>query len=123
MGTATCLQAIDGNLDVVSAEWDQRIALGVVLAAGGYPDSYNKGDVITGLEDTESASKKVFHAGTVRTDGNILTNGGRVLCAVGLGNSVTEAQKTAYELVDAITWDNVYFRTDIGYRAIEREKS
>jgi len=118
-----CLQAIDGKLDIAKAEWDERTALGVVLAAGGYPDSYSKGDVITGLADSENTSGKIFHAGTRQIDGEIVTAGGRVLCAVGLGDSVTEAQAVAYELVNTITWNNVYFRTDIGYRAIERENA
>ena len=118
-----CLDAIDGKLNEAETVWDERTSLGVVLAAGGYPESYHKGDVISGLENTETKSSKVFHAGTIEKDGNIVTNGGRVLCAVGLGNSVTEAQKIAYQLVDKINWENVYFRTDIGHRAIAREQS
>jgi phosphoribosylamine--glycine ligase len=117
-----CLDTLDGKLDQATADWDTRTSLGVVLAAGGYPDSYNKGDVITGLENTETESTKVFHAGTANKDGNIVTNGGRVLCAVALGNSVTEAQQKAYQLVDKISWDNMYYRTDIGHRAIAREQ-
>jgi phosphoribosylamine--glycine ligase len=116
-----CLDAIDGKLDQAEAEWDERTSLGVVLAAGGYPESYDKGDVISGLEDTETDSSKVFHAGTAEKDGKVVTNGGRVLCAVALGNSVTEAQQCAYQLVDKISWNNVYYRTDIGHRAIARE--
>jgi len=116
-----CLQALEGKLDVANAEWDERTSLGVVLAAGGYPESYNKGDIITGLENTETESTKVFHAGTAEVEGNIVTNGGRVLCACALGNSVTEAQNKAYEVVKQISWNKVYFRTDIGYRAVERE--
>ena len=118
-----CLDAIDGKLDQAEAEWDERTSLGVVLAAGGYPESYRKGDVISGLEDTETGSTKVFHAGTAEKDGKVITNGGRVLCAVALGNSVTEAQQRAYQLVDKISWNNVYYRTDIGHRAIAREKA
>jgi phosphoribosylamine--glycine ligase len=117
-----CLQALDKNLDNTTANWDERISLGVVLAAGGYPDSYNKGDVITGIEGTETDSTKVFHAGTSEKDGAVVTNGGRVLCACALGNSVTEAQQRAYEVVKKINWDKVYYRTDIGYRAIAREQ-
>ena len=96
----------------------------MVLAAGGYPASYNKGDVISGLPtaDADSSNEKVFHAGTKTIDGQVTTNGGRILCAVGLGNSVTEAQQQAYELTKKISWDNVYYRTDIGYRAAAREK-
>jgi len=116
-----CLDAIDGKLDNAEARWDERTSLGVVLAAGGYPESYDKGDIISGLENTETETSKVFHAGTIEKNGAIVTNGGRVLCAVGLGDSVTEAQKTAYQIVDKISWNNVYFRTDIGHRAIERE--
>jgi len=118
-----CLDAIDGKLDQAEAEWDERTSLGVVLAAGGYPENYDKGDVISGLEDTETDSTKVFHAGTAEKDGKVVTNGGRVLCAVALGNSVTEAQQSAYQLVDKISWNNVYYRTDIGHRAIAREKA
>ncbi len=117
-----CLDAIDGKLNQSKTEWDERSSLGVVLAAGGYPESYHKGDVISGLENTETESTKVFHAGTAEKDGKVVTNGGRVLCAVALGNSVTEAQNLAYQLVDKITWNNVYFRTDIGHRAIKREQ-
>jgi phosphoribosylamine--glycine ligase len=120
---ALCNAALDKKLDNVSAEWDSRAALGVVLAAGGYPASYNKGDVISGLPETDAANAKVFHAGTKTIDGNVTTNGGRVLCAVGLGDSVTEAQQAAYALTRQITWDNVYYRTDIGYRAVLREES
>ncbi|NOQ88939.1 MAG: phosphoribosylamine--glycine ligase [Gammaproteobacteria bacterium] len=118
-----CLDAINGNLDNATTQWDERTSLGVVLAAGGYPEAYNKGDIISGLENTETESTKVFHAGTAEKDDNVVTNGGRVLCAVALGNSVTQAQRVAYQLVDKISWKNVYFRTDIGYRAIARESS
>jgi phosphoribosylamine--glycine ligase len=115
-----CLQAVNGKLDEAEINFDPRAAVGVVLAAGGYPNSYNKGDVITGIP-AATADKKVFHAGT-KTDGdNVVTSGGRVLCAVALGDTVTEAQKGAYELVDLIDWDKVYYRTDIAYRAIARE--
>ena len=117
-----CLQALDNNLDNTTANWDERTSLGVVLAAGGYPDSYNKGDVITGIEGTETDSTKVFHAGTAEKDGAVVTSGGRVLCACALGNTVTEAQQKAYEVVKKINWDKVYYRTDIGYRAIAREQ-
>jgi phosphoribosylamine--glycine ligase len=117
-----CLRALDEKLDETTANWDPRTSLGVVLAAGGYPDSYNKGDIISGLDNTESDTTKVFHAGTAEKDGAVVTNGGRVLCACALGNSVTEAQQKAYEVVKKIHWDNVYYRTDIGYRAIAREK-
>ncbi len=118
-----CLDAVDGKLNQSKALWDERTSLGVVLTAGGYPESYDKGDVIRGLENTETESSKVFHAGTTEKDGNLVTNGGRVLCATALGNSVTEAQKLAYQLVDKIGWKNVYYRTDIGHRAIAREST
>lgn len=117
-----CLAGVDGTLDLQTTQWDPRPALGVVLAAGGYPFDYAKGDTINGLE-TEIANSKIFHAGTSMNDGEVVTQGGRVLCATALGNSVSEAQKTAYELVKNIHWNKVYYRTDIGYRAINRENS
>ena len=119
---AHCLAAVDGKLDSQTAQWDPRAAVGVVLAAGGYPFDYAKGDVITGLE-TQIDNSKVFHAGTSLKDGEVVTQGGRVLCVTALGNSVSEAQKTAYDLVKNINWNKVYYRTDIGYRAINRENS
>lgn len=119
-----CLSAIAGKLDSTTAEWDPRAAIGVVLAAGGYPDSYPKGDVISGLDQVNAIDTigKVFHAGTANKDGNIVTNGGRVVCVVSLGDTVTEAQRKAYQAVEKISWDKVYYRTDIGHRAIAREK-
>ncbi|RLV58758.1 phosphoribosylamine--glycine ligase [Parashewanella curva] len=116
-----CLAACRGELDKVTAEYDSRAAVGVVLAAGGYPESYRKGDIIDGLT-LGNNEQKVFHAGTSAKDERIVTNGGRVLCATALGNSVTEAQKSAYALVDTVHWDDVFFRTDIAYRAIAREQ-
>ncbi|MDH5471727.1 MAG: phosphoribosylamine--glycine ligase [Gammaproteobacteria bacterium] len=118
--TELCLAATEGKLDQYQTEWDERCSLGVVLAAGGYPADYHKGDIISGLEGLDSATTKVFHAGTSEKDGKVVTNGGRVLCACALGNTVAEAQQSAYQLVNKIKWDNVYFRTDIGYRAINR---
>ncbi len=118
-----CEAAIDGQLAGKTTKWDERCAVGVVLAAGGYPASYDKGDVISGLPTTETAGEKVFHAGTALKDGDITTNGGRVLCATALGNSVTEAQARAYELTRQIDWKDVYFRNDIAYRAIAREQN
>ncbi|MDX2424038.1 MAG: phosphoribosylamine--glycine ligase [Amphritea sp.] len=117
-----CDAALDGKLDQTSADWDTRSAVGVVLAAGGYPGDYAKGDVISLPESTEEGAK-VFHAGTAMKDGQVVTNGGRVLCATALGNSVTEAQQRAYELVKQIDWNGVYYRDDIAYRAIAREQS
>jgi phosphoribosylamine--glycine ligase len=116
--------ALDGRLDTTAADWDDRPSLGVVLAAGGYPESYNKGDAISGLDaDAASADLKIFHAGTKQDGDDIVTAGGRVLCAVALGDNVSDAQAKAYGLVDQISWDNMYCRRDIGYRAVAREKS
>ncbi|WP_322803284.1 phosphoribosylamine--glycine ligase [Vibrio alfacsensis] len=117
-----CLAAIDEKLDQVESKWDPRASIGIVLAAGGYPATYNKGDVISGLPQVEIEGEKVFHAGTENKDGDIVTNGGRVLCATALGNSVSEAQQRAYELAKQICWDGMFHRNDIGYRAIAREQ-
>ncbi|VAW48804.1 Phosphoribosylamine--glycine ligase, partial [hydrothermal vent metagenome] len=118
-----CLAAIDGKLDTVTAQWDNRAALGVVMAAGGYPDSYRKGDVISGLEKASAADLKVFHAGTALNDaGEVITSGGRVLCITALGDTVSAAQKRAYEGLKLVTWEQAYFRTDIGHRAVSREE-
>ncbi|AYV21564.1 MULTISPECIES: phosphoribosylamine--glycine ligase [Vibrio] len=117
-----CQAAIDKKLDQVESMWDPRASIGIVLAAGGYPASYNKGDVISGLPTTEVEGEKVFHAGTADKDGNVVTNGGRVLCATALGNTVSEAQARAYELTKKISWDGMFHRNDIGYRAIAREQ-
>ncbi|GGK81250.1 phosphoribosylamine--glycine ligase [Amphritea balenae] len=116
-----CNAALDQKLDQTSADWDSRCAVGVVLAAGGYPGDYGKGDVIS-LPAEVAEGTKVFHAGTAQKDGEIVTNGGRVLCATAMGNSVTEAQQRAYELVKQIDWNGVYYRDDIAYRAIAREQ-
>jgi len=117
-----CLAALEQTLDSKSAEWDSRCAVGVVLASGGYPDLYAKGDIISGIP-TSTKHQKVFHAGTTEQEGNIVTSGGRVLCATALGSSVSEARAAAYELVNSINWKNVYFRTDIAYRAVARENT
>jgi len=117
-----CEAALDGKLDTVKAEWDSRAAVGVVLAAGGYPDAYRKGDVIRGLDVADNDDAKVFHAGTSLKDGNVVTSGGRVLCATALGNTVAEAQQKAYNAIESLDWDDKYFRTDIAYRAIAREQ-
>lgn len=116
-----CLLACNGKLDEATIEFDPRAAVGVVLAAGGYPGSYGKGEVISGLELNTLADRKTFHAGTAEKDGNVITSGGRVLCATALGNTVTDAQQAAYELLNQISWKDVQFRTDIAYRAIARE--
>lgn len=117
-----CLAAIDGKLDQVESNWDERASIGIVLAAGGYPADYSKGDAISGLPTTETEGEKVFHAGTTNKDGTVVTNGGRVLCATALGNTVFEAQQRAYKLAEQISWDGMFHRNDIGYRAIAREQ-
>jgi len=115
--------ALNGTLDSAKADWDPRPSLGVVLASGGYPDSYNKGALISGLDAADSDDLKIFHAGTKATADGVVTNGGRVLCAVALGDNVADAQSAAYGLVKRIDWENVYYRSDIGYRAVARENS
>jgi phosphoribosylamine--glycine ligase len=119
--TVLCEAALDGKLDRVTAQWDPRAALGVVLAAAGYPDTVRKGDRIAGLGEAAQLPGKVFHAGTAQTNDSIVTNGGRVLCAVGLGARVSDAQRAAYALVNRLCWDGMQYRRDIGYRAIARE--
>lgn len=119
---AHCLAALDGRLDQEDTRWDQRRAVGVVLAAGGYPGDYAKGEVISGLPVTETPDRKVFHAGTTTDGENVVTAGGRVLCATALGDTVAQAQQAAYELADQISWPGAFCRRDIGYRAIAREQ-
>jgi phosphoribosylamine--glycine ligase len=118
-----CQRAMDGRLDDESApQWDPRPALGVVMAAGGYPGDYEKGFPIRGLGDVAGIpDAMVFHAGTRLRDGQILTNGGRVLCVTALGGTVTEAQARAYALVERIDWQGAYYRGDIGHRALHRQ--
>ena len=111
---------IDGRLNEVEAQWDRRVALGVVLAAGGYPDSPKKGDVISGLPVGEMEDCHVFHAGTALMDGKVVSNGGRVLCATALGDTIRLAQKRAYELAEQIKFDGAQYRRDIGFRAMKR---
>jgi len=118
-----CQAAIDKKLDSIEAQWDSKASVGVVLASGGYPDSYEKGHIIEGLDSVDSELTKVFHAGTIDKNGQVATQGGRVLCMVALGDSVSEAQQLAYQKVKKIHWQDVFYRTDIGYRAIAREKS
>jgi len=117
-----CQAALNGKLGDMSISFDSRPAVGVVLAAGGYPNAYAKGKTISGLDTAQDNSKKIFHAGTAEQNGEIITNGGRVLCATAMGDSVTDAQQAAYKLVEQINWDDVYYRTDIAYRAINREQ-
>jgi phosphoribosylamine--glycine ligase len=113
-----CQAALAKNLDKMSTDWDPRPALGVVMAAGGYPDDYAKGHVISGLPKQSTSDSKVFHAGTLQSEGNTVTNGGRVLCACALGETIADAQNKAYELCQQIDWQDVYYRTDIGFKAI-----
>lgn len=118
-----CQAALDKKLDRTTAEWDERKSVGVVMAAGGYPGDYAKGDVIN-LPESCPEGSKIFHAGTKLDDnGNVVTAGGRVLCVTALGDSVTEAQQRAYELLKQVSWKDAYFRTDIAYRAIARENA
>ena len=113
-----CQAALAQRLDKVEIDWDDRVALGVVMAAGGYPGTYAKGSVISGLPKQQIDSRKVFHAGTqCRDDGHIVTNGGRVLCACALADSICGAQKEVYRDIESIHWDDAYYRTDIGYKA------
>jgi phosphoribosylamine---glycine ligase len=118
---AHCLAALDGALDREQLQWDSRVALGVVMAAGGYPDSYAQGRAIHGLEAAAGPDLKVFHAGTERDGERTITAGGRVLCVTALGDSVREAQARAYDAARKIGWEGAYYRTDIGYRAVARE--
>jgi len=112
-----CNAAIDGKLDQVTAEWSQDTAVGVVLAAGGYPADYNKGDVITGLKDT--ADTKIFHAGTASSGDDVVTSGGRVLCVTAKGKDAKEAQAKAYKGVDKVSFNKMYCRRDIAHRAVK----
>jgi len=117
-----CLAAVNGKLDGVDAHWDPRPALGVVMAADGYPGSYSKGHVISGLDGDDAGSVRVFHAGTALENGEVVTTGGRVLCVCALADSVKAAAKEAYSACDNIHWDGAFYRGDIGYRAIRREQ-
>jgi len=120
--TELCDAAIEGRLDRVECHWSPKCSLGVVMAAGGYPESYRKGDVISGLPEQPVPGTKVFHAGTQLNEADqVVTAGGRVLCVCALGDTVTEAQANAYKQVDAIQWQDVYYRHDIGFRAVARE--
>ncbi len=115
-----CLAALDGRLDTVETQWDPRPALGVVMAAGGYPFDHAQGDVIHGLPALDAGDTKVFHAGTALAGGEVVTAGGRVLCVTALGDSVADAQEKAYAVVRQISWNGAYYRRDIGHRAIGR---
>ncbi len=120
---ALCLAAIEGKLDTQQARWDPRPAVGVVMAAGGYPDSYSKGHLITGLEQVVGDNIKVFHAGTATNANGVVTSGGRVLCVCALADSVKLAAADAYAGCEKIHWDGAFYRRDIGYRAINREQN
>ncbi len=118
---ALCQAACEGKLDTQRSEWDDRAALGVVMAAGGYPGSYRTGDVISGLPEQEQEDAKVFHAGTtLNAAGEVTTSGGRVLCVTALGDDVAQAQQRAYTQLQEIRWDDCFSRSDIGWRAIAR---
>ena len=117
-----CLAGAEGRLNEKSSDWDERPALGVVLAAGGYPGDYRNGEVIQGLPQQESADGKVFHAGTHLQGDDVVTSGGRVLCVTALGDTVAQAQQRAYQLAEGIQWPGSFCRKDIGYRAIARGK-
>jgi phosphoribosylamine--glycine ligase len=119
---ALCLAAIEGRLDRCTADWEASAALGVVMAAGGYPGSYAKGRPISGLDEAAEAGCQVFHAGTALVDGKVVTSGGRVLCVTALGETVADAAARAYRGVEAIHWEGVVARRDIGHRAIARER-
>lgn len=120
---AHCLAALEEKLDSETTQWTERTSVGVVMAAGGYPGNYDKGNIISGLEPGNSSDNKVFHAGTKLQGEDIVSNGGRVLCVTALGESITEAQKAAYLRLAAISWKGAFFRKDIAYRAIAREQS
>ncbi len=118
-----CEAALNGRLNEVEAHWDPRASIGVVMAAGGYPDTYRKGDVISGIDKAESKGSKVFHAGTASHGDEVVTAGGRVLCVTALGDTVAAAQTAAYDALKEISWNDAYYRTDIAYRAVAREQS
>jgi phosphoribosylamine--glycine ligase len=118
-----CLSCFDGTLGAKPIEWDSRATVGVVMASRGYPDAYDKGKPIAGLDRATDSDVKVFHAGTKLERGRVVTDGGRVLCVVGAGGSVRAASEAAYSGVSQITWEGGFYRTDIGYRAIQREEA
>ncbi len=116
-----CLAAINGQLDTYKAQWDSRTALGVVLAAHGYPDNYHKNELIPTLNDIPPSDQyKIFHAGTKVEEGRIFTDGGRILCVTALGDNLQDAHQKAYRLVKKVAWDGVFYRNDIGHRAMDR---
>ena len=115
-----CDSALEGTLDAAEAQWDARCAIGVVLAAGGYPEKYVTGTPIHGLESAQADTIMVFHAGTAIADEQVVTSGGRVLCVTALGEDIASAQRACYAAVDKISWDGMTLRRDIGWRAIAR---
>ena len=117
-----CLKACDGKLDEIQSKWCEQAALGIVLAAEGYPGDYRKGDEISGIPLENRQDEKVFLAGVEQKEGKLVTNGGRVLCATALGTSVFEAQQKALKLAEQIQWQGRFYRRDIGYRAVAREQ-
>jgi phosphoribosylamine--glycine ligase len=117
-----CMAALHGKLNEMNAEWDKRAALGIVLASRGYPASASKGDVISGLNNDLQDGTKVFHAGTVEQDNDVVTAGGRVLCVTALGETILRAQQSAYQAVEKINWDGMFYRKDIGHHAINRAR-
>jgi phosphoribosylamine---glycine ligase len=116
-----CLASFDGTLGLEPIDWDPRATVGVVIASRGYPDAYERGMAIAGLERVTSDDQKIFHAGTRLVNGDVVSDGGRVLCAVGIGTTVGAAQRRAYDAVSKVGWDGAFYRKDIGYRAVERE--
>lgn len=117
-----CLAALEGELDGVELDWDRRPAVGVVMAAAGYPGPVTRGDPISGLDAEEPEGTKIFHGGTaMAADGRVVTSGGRVLCCCALGDSVTLAQQRAYQRVASVGWEGAFYRSDIAHRAIQRE--
>ena len=117
-----CFEAAEGKLVESEIVWDERVSLGVVMAAGGYPNNYDKGFEISGLLEDETEDLKIFHAGTsLNKEDKVVTNGGRVLCVTALGSNTKEAKEKAYQQVKSIKWEKAYFRRDIGYRALNRE--
>jgi len=116
-----CNAALDKKLGNTQLEWDERAALGVVLAAKGYPVSVGKGEVIHGLDEEYGEDVKIFHAGTSFTENRVVTAGGRVMCVTALADEVSSAQRSVYNAIDKIKWEGMFYRTDIGYRAIARE--
>ena len=115
-----CKSALNGRLNEVTANWDERAALGVVLASAGYPASVSKGDIISGLNNDFPETTKVFYAGASKQDNDVITAGGRVLCVTALGETVLQAQQLAYQAVAKINWDGMFYRKDIGHHAISR---